>query len=161
MGPYLQSPVRFTEPKIERDLEKLGPYIDIQQQISRPEDRQRIYNELLEKQKVDPDILDQIERDYTSGEPYKQKRSLNALEEFAGPEYRFQLEKEAVPAASKRFPVVGGGGYGGLSESKAETKKNLTRISNRAYDFNKLINDIPSSVRDLFYSFRTCSSVRN
>lgn len=149
VGPYIQSPVRLTTPKIERDLEKLGPYIDIQQQISRPEDRQKIYNELLETQKVDADVLDQIERDYVSGEPYKQRRALNALEEFGGPKYRFELEKAAVPAASKRFPVVGGGGYGGLPEGQKENKANRSRIANRAYDFNKLITNIPESVREM------------
>lgn len=149
VGPYIQSPVRLTTPKIERDLEKLGPYIDIQQQISRPEDRQRIYNELLETQKVDADVLDQIERDYTSGEPYKQRRALTALEEFGGPEYRFELEKAAVPAASKRFPVVGGGGYGALSEGKKENQASLARISSRARDFNELINNLPESVREM------------
>lgn len=150
VGPYLQSSRLASTPGLERDLGKLAEYVDISQQIGKPEDRARIYNRMIQEKNVDPDVLDQIERDYRSGEQYKQQRALRAIDEFAGPEYRFELEKQAVPAFSKRFPVVGGGGYGMTAEGKKDLDLSRRRIFERAADFSNLMQEVPESVRELF-----------
>jgi hypothetical protein len=105
VGPYLQGFLDNPTPKIERNLEKLSPYLDLEQEISKPEARQNIYNLAMKELGVQPSYLSQIELDYTSGETGKQKEAVDRLIQLG---YGEQLQAGSAPAVSRRMPVVGG-----------------------------------------------------
>jgi len=77
VGPYLQGVLSNPTPKIERDINKLAPYLDLEQEISKPEARRNIYNLAMKELGVQPSYLSQIELDYTSGETSKQREAID------------------------------------------------------------------------------------
>ncbi len=131
VGPYLQGALQNPTPKIERNIEKLAPYLDLEQEISKPEARQSIYNRAMKELGVQPSYLSQIELDYTSGETSKQKEAVDRLIQMGyGPE----LQAGSASAVSRRMPVVGGGGYA----TGQELRDALSSIRERAAEFEKL-----------------------
>ena len=131
VGPYLQGALQNPTPKIERNIEKLAPYLDLEQEISKPEARQSIYNRAMKELGVQPSYLSQIELDYTSGETSKQKEAVDRLIQMGyGPE----LQVGSASAVSRRMPVVGGGGY----VTGQELRDALSSIRERAIEFEKL-----------------------
>lgn len=133
VGPYLQGFLNNPTPKIERNLEKLSPYLDLEQEISKPEARQNIYNLAMKELGVQPSYLSQIELDYTSGETGKQKEAVDRLIQLG---YGEQLQAGSAPAVSRRMPVVGGGGY---AKGK-ELRDTLSFITQRANEFENITN---------------------
>lgn len=131
VGPYLQGFTENPTPKIERDLQKLSPYLDLEQTISKPETRQDIYNLAMKELGVLPSYLEQIEADYTSGDTLKQQNAVDRLIEMG---YGDILKAGSSPAVSKRMPVVGGGGYA----TGDELRDAASFITKRAKDFEKL-----------------------
>lgn len=133
IGPYLQGTLENPTPKIERNIEKLSPYLDLEQEISKPETRESIYNHAMKKLGVQPSYLSQIELDYTSGETSKQKEAIDRLLQMGyGPE----LQAGSSSAVSRRMPVVGGGGYA----TGQELRDALSSLRERAVEFEKLTN---------------------
>ena len=131
IGPYLQGALKNPTPKVERDLEKLSPYLDLEQEISKPEARQDIYNRAMKELGAQPSYLSQIELDYTSGEADKQKKAISRLVQMG---YGEELQAGSSPAVSRRTPVVGGGGYA----TGQELRDALSLLRQRAEDFEKL-----------------------
>jgi hypothetical protein len=137
VGPYLQGALQNPTPKIERNIEKLAPYLDLEQEISKPEARQSIYNRAMKELGVQPSYLSQIELDYTSGETNKQKEAVDRLIQMGyGPE----LQAGSASAVSRRMPVVGGGGY----VTGQELRDALSSIRERAIEFEKLAKIPPT-----------------
>jgi len=134
VGPYLQGALENPTPKIERDLQKLSPYLDLEQEISKPEIRQDIYNLAMKELGVQPSYLSQIEANYTSGDTLKQKDAIDSLIQMG---YGEQLQAGSAPAVSKRMPVVGGGGY----VEGLELQNALSSIRNRANEIQDLVNN--------------------
>jgi hypothetical protein len=131
IGPYLQAPLTRTTPKVERDIEKLRPYLDLEQEISKPETRSDIYNRAFKELGVQPSYLSQIELDYTSGEAAKQREAIDRLVLMGyGPE----LQAGSAPAVSRRTPVVGGGGYA----QGAELQESLKYLDQRREDLRRV-----------------------
>ncbi len=131
VGPYLQGVLSNPTPKIERDINKLAPYLDLEQEISKPEARRNIYNLAMKELGVQPSYLSQIELDYTSGETSKQREAIDRLIQMGyGPE----LQAGSASAVSRRMPVVGGGGYA----TGQELQDALSSINERAIEFEKL-----------------------
>jgi hypothetical protein len=133
IGPYLQGSLSDTTPKIERNIEKLSPYLDLEQEISKPEARQNIYNLAMKELGVQPSYLSQIEQDYTSGDSSKQKEAINRLNQLG---YGEQLRAGSASAVSRRTPVVGGGGYA----KGRELQDALSFIRQRANEFENIDN---------------------
>lgn len=133
IGPYLQGALSDTTPKIERNIEKLSPYLDLEQEISKPEARQNIYNLAMKELGVLPVYIAQIEQDYTSGDVSKQKEAIKRLNEMG---YGEQLQVGSSSAVSRRTPVVGGGGY----VKGRELQDVLSFIRQRANEFEDLNN---------------------
>jgi hypothetical protein len=133
IGPYLQGVLDNPTPKIERNIEKLSPYLDLEQEISKPEARQGIYNLAMKELGVQPSYLSQIELDYTSGDTAKQKEAIDKIVTMG---YGEQLQAGSSPALSRRMPVVGGGGYA----RGRELQDALSFISNRANEFENIDN---------------------
>ncbi len=133
VGPYLQGVLQNPTPKIERNLEKLAPYLDLEQEISKPEARRNIYNLAMKELGVQPSYLSQIELDYTSGETSKQKEAINRLIQMG---YGDELQAGSASAVSRRMPVVGGGGYA----TGQELRDALSTLRQRATEFENLTN---------------------
>jgi hypothetical protein len=131
LGSYLQAPLASVTPKVERDIEKLRPYLDLEQEISKPETRSDIYNRAFKELGVQPSYLSQIELDYTSGEPTKQRDSIDRIISMGyGPE----LQAGSASAVSRRMPVVGGGGYA----KNAELQEGLKYLEERKRDLDRI-----------------------
>ena len=133
VGPYMQSFIANPKPSIERDIEKLAPYLDLEQEISKPEARSDIYNRAMKELGVQPSYLSQIELDYTSGDVSKQKEAIDKLIMMG---YGEDLKAGSSPAVSRRMPVVGGGGYA----KGSEVRDALTLIRQRVQEFENLTN---------------------
>ncbi len=133
VGPYLQGVLQNPTPKIERNLEKLAPYLDLEQEISKPEVRKNIYNRAMKELGVQPSYLSQIELDYTSGETSKQKEAIDRLIQMG---YGDELQAGSASAVSRRMPVVGGGGYA----TGQELRDALSTLRQRAIEFENLTN---------------------
>jgi hypothetical protein len=131
VGPYLQGALGNPTPKIERDINKLAPYLDLEQEISKPEARRNIYNLAMKELGVQPSYLSQIELDYTSGETSKQREAIDRLIQMG---YGAELQAGSSSAVSRRMPVVGGGGYA----TGQELRDALSSINERAVEFEKL-----------------------
>lgn len=142
---YFQGLVARGKPTIERDISGLKDYVDTEQQISKPEDRLRLYRKFGSELGVPIEQIQKIESDYTSGDPAKQKEVIEYINRLG---YGSDLEAISSPALSRRFPVVGGGGYD--SESQ-EAKQLKNYISKRSQDFAALKREIsPESRLQLF-----------
>jgi len=137
VGPYLQGFTENPTPKIERDLQKLSPYLDLEQTISKPETRQDIYNLAMKELGVLSSYLEEIEANYTSGDTLKQQNAIDRLIEMG---YGNILQAGSSPAVSRRMPVVGGGGY----VTGDELRDVRSFITKRAKDFEKLEDELRS-----------------
>jgi hypothetical protein len=160
VGPYFSSPLRQEQPKIERDLSKLQAYVDPTQEISKPEDRMRLYEQMGSELGVPMQAISELERDYTSGDPEKQKGVRDYIQRLG---YGEGLAAISSPALSTRTPVVGGGGY----KTDTEEAKKLTEyIRRRKNDFDTLARSLtpegsellrvkqpPSGKKSEMYSF--------
>ena len=133
VGPYMQSFIANPKPTVERDIDKLAPYLDLEQEISKPEARSNIYNRAMKELAVQPSYLSQIELDYTSGDTAKQKEAIDKLILMG---YGKELEAGSSPAVSRRMPVVGGGGYA----KGQELQDAMSLIRQRANEFENLVN---------------------
>ena len=133
VGPYMQSFVANPKPSIERDIEKLAPYLDLEQEISKPEARSNIYNRAMKELAVQPSYLSQIELDYTSGDVAKQKDAIDKLIMMG---YGEELQAGSASAVSRRMPVVGGGGYA----KGRELQDAVSLIRQRVNEFENLTN---------------------
>lgn len=136
VGPYFSAPLRQGAPKIERDMGKLSSYVDPTQEISKPEDRMRLYQQMGSELGIPLQAIKDLERDYTSGDPEKQKGVRDYLQRLG---YGEELANISAPALSTRTPVVGGGGYETNSE---EAKKLKEYINRRAEDFNEIARSL-------------------
>ena len=133
----MQAPLSRTTPKVERDIEKLRPYLDLEQEISKPDTRSDIYNRAFKELGVQPSYLSQIELDYTSGEPAKQRDAIDRLVLMGyGPE----LQAGSAPAVSRRMPVVGGGGYA----KGTELQESLKYLDQRKEDLRRVVAETKS-----------------
>ncbi len=133
VGPYLQSFIENPTPKVERDIQKLSPYLDLEQEISKPEARQVIYNRAMKEIGVQPSYLSEIEKDYTSGDTEKQKLARDRIAQLG---YGKELQEGSSSSVSRRMPVVGGGGYA----TGRELQDALSLITQRANEFERLTN---------------------
>jgi hypothetical protein len=133
VGPYLQSFIKNPTPKIERDIKKLLPYLDLEQEISKPEARQIIYNRAMKEIGVEPSYLSEIEKDYTSGDTEKQKLARDRIAQLG---YGKELQEGSSSSVSRRMPVVGGGGYA----TGEELRDAFSLINQRANEFERLTN---------------------
>lgn len=133
VGPYMQSFIANPKPSIERDITKLAPYLDLEQEISKPEARSNIYNRAMKELGVQPSYLSELELDYTSGDVAKQKEAIDKLIMMG---YGEELRAGSSPAVSRRMPVVGGGGYA----KGGELQDAMSLIRQRVNEFDKLTN---------------------
>lgn len=138
VGPYLQGATQAGRPVVERDLTKLAKYVDPQQVISKPEDRLKLYRQMGSELGVPVEALRNIETDYTSGDPQRQKKALDYITQLG---YGSELESINAPALSTRTPVVGGGGYQPDSDEAQKLKR---YIAQRAVDFSNLERNLSS-----------------
>lgn len=148
VGRYLQSPIGDNPPRVERDITKLAPYVDPVQQISKPENRLALFDKMSSELGVPYERLSQLEADYTSGNPAKQKAAIDYISKLG---YGEDLATVSAPALSTRTPVVGGGGY----ESDTEEAKQLRkRITERVSEFEALTRSLSPETREFFTSKR-------
>lgn len=133
---YFQGLATRGKPNVERNLSALQGYVDTEQQISKPEDRLKLYKKIGTDLGVPVEQFKQLERNYTSGDPEKQKQVIDYIARLG---YGSDLESISAPALSRRFPVVGGGGYDSENQEVKELKK---YISKRAQDFDSLRRNI-------------------
>jgi len=147
IGPYLQSPVRFDAPSIEKDFSKLASFVDTEQQISKPEDRLEIYKNLVNIGEFDRDKVLDVESKYTSGEPELQAEAIKTLSDLG---FGADLKRMSSPAYSTRTPVVGGGGY----EADAEVDQLQQRMIERARAFRNLRQNMPREAFESLFSSR-------
>jgi hypothetical protein len=134
-------------PTIKRGVEGLESYVDVDQKISMPETRQKVYESLgsakdfrslgPEKQRK---LITDLETLYTSGNPGDQELMKTRLRAYDpdGDALRM-LEAGEEPALSQRNPVVGGGGY---LDTATEQADSADYIQKRSRDFLKLKDDL-------------------
>lgn len=135
VGPYLQSSLQTTRPSVERNLERLSPYVDTEQQISNPENRAKIYNTMLRDLGASKEFVQDIETGYKSGDTKRQQEVIAIINRLGfGPE----LEAASTQALSKRAPVVGGGTY----IQDRETRDLERYIERRQRDFRQLSEEL-------------------
>jgi hypothetical protein len=147
VGRLMVGRVSDETPTIKRGVEGLESYVDVDQKISMPETRQKVYESLgaakdfrrlrPEKQRK---LIADLETLYTSGNPGDQELMKSRLRAYDpdGDALRM-LEAGEEPALSQRNPVVGGGGYVDPATQQADS---ADYIQQRGQDFLKLKDDL-------------------
>lgn len=147
VGRLMVGRVSDETPTIKRGVEGLESYVDVDQKISMPETRQKVYESLgsakdfrslrPEKQRK---LIADLETLYTSGNPGDQELMKTRLRAYDpdGDALRM-LEAGEEPALSQRNPVVGGGGYVDPATQQADS---ADYIQKRGQDFLKLKDDL-------------------
>jgi hypothetical protein len=147
VGRLMVGRVSDETPTIKRGVEGLESYVDVDQKISMPETRQKVYESLgsaKDFRRLQPEkqrkLISDLETLYTSGNAGDQELMKTKLRAYDpdGDALRM-LEAGEEPALSQRNPVVGGGGY---FHPVAHQADSFDYIQKRGQDFLKLKDDL-------------------